>query len=93
MQQLLAAYTALLAQKHSDTLEVVEGTNIHEVPSEYLSTKKELLESGNPNQPNTIKVLLAQFEKRLHQIQLKRDAKLHAKGKGISKAGGTWTYT
>ena len=69
MRQLLAAYAALSMQKHGDTLEVVKGTKIREVPSEYLSAKKELLENGDLNQPDTIKVLLAQFEEKWRRIQ------------------------
>ena len=69
MCQLLAAYVALSAQKHGDTLKVVKGTKIREVPSKYLSAKKELLKNGNLNQTDTIKVLLAQFEEKWHRIQ------------------------
>ena len=49
MCQLLAAYAALSVQKHGNTLEVIKGIKIREVPSEYLSAKKELLENGNLN--------------------------------------------
>ena len=69
MHQLLAAYTALPVQKHGDTLEVIKGTKICEVPSKYLSAKKELLENGDLNRPDTIKVLLAQFKEKWHRIQ------------------------
>ena len=46
MHQLLASYAALSAAKHNDELEVVKGTRIKEVPTEYLTAKKELLENG-----------------------------------------------
>ena len=69
MRQLLAAYAALSAQKHGDTLEVIKGTKIREVPSEYLSAKKELLENGDLNRPDTIKVSLAQFKEKWRRIQ------------------------
>ena len=36
MRQLLAAYAALSASKHGDTLEVVKGTTVTEVSPEYL---------------------------------------------------------
>ena len=64
MRKLLAAYAALSVQKHGNTLKVVKGTKICEVPSEYLSAKKELLENGDLNRPDTIKVLLAQFKEK-----------------------------
>ena len=36
MRQLLAAYAALSASKHGNTLEVVKGTTVKEVLHEYL---------------------------------------------------------
>ena len=51
MHQLLASYAALSAAKHDDKLEVATGTRIREVPAEYLTTKKELLENGDINHP------------------------------------------
>ena len=51
MNQLLALYAALSAAKHDDKLEVVTGTRIRNVPAEYLTTKKELLENGDINRP------------------------------------------
>ena len=51
MHQLLASYAALAAAKYDHKLEVVTGTRIREVPAEYLTAKKELLENGNINRP------------------------------------------
>ena len=59
----------LPAQKHGNTLKVIKGTKIREVPSEYLSAKKELLKNSDLNRPDTIKVLLAQFEEKWRRIQ------------------------
>ena len=62
MHQLLASYVALSAAKHDDKLEVVTGTRIREVPAEYLTTKKELLENGDINHPAQIRSFLQAFE-------------------------------
>ena len=51
IHQLLASFAALSAAKHDDKLEVVTGTRIREVPAEYLTAKKELLENGDINHP------------------------------------------
>ena len=55
MHQLLASYAALSATKLNVKLEVVLGTCIREVPAEYLTTKKELLENGEINPPEQIR--------------------------------------
>ena len=51
MHQLLASYAALAAAKYDHKLEVVTGTRIREVPAEYLTAKKELLDNSNINHP------------------------------------------
>ena len=93
MRQLLAAYAALSASKHGDTLEVVKGTSVREVTPEYLQAKKELLENGDLNRPDTIKASLAAFEEKWRRLNRKRAAKLRAaKAKGLAKAASTSTY-
>ena len=54
MHQLLASYAALSAAKHDDELEVVTGTRIREVPTKYLTARKEILENGDINHPEQI---------------------------------------
>ena len=93
MRQLLAAYSALSAHKHGDTLEVIKGTNVREVSPEYLTAKKELLENGDLNNPASIKASLAAFEEKWRRLLRKRAAKLKViKGKGVLKSAGTSAY-
>ena len=93
MRQLLAAYSALSAHKHGDTLEVIKGTTVREVSPEYLTAKKELLENGDLNNPASIKASLAAFEEKWRRLLRKRAAKLKAiKGKGVLKIAGTSAY-
>ena len=68
MRQLLAAYAALSAHKHQDTVEVVQGTKVVEVAEDYLNAKKELLENGDLNRPDQIRISLAAFEEKWRRI-------------------------
>ena len=88
MCQLLATYAVLLAHKHQDTMEVVQGTKAVEVAEDYHNTKKGLLENGNLNRPEHFWALLVVFEKKSHCIQKKWAAKIKAaKSKGLLSKG------
>ena len=90
MRQLLASYAALSAAKHNDELEVVKGTRIKEVPTEYLTAKKELLENGDINRPEQIRSSLQAFEEKWRHLEKRLAAKAKAaKGKSaVSKGVG-----
>ena len=90
MRQLLASYAALAAANHKDELDVVKGTRIKEVPAEYLTAKKELLENGDINHPEQIRSSLQAFEEKWRRLEKRRAAKAKAaKGKGaVSKGVG-----
>ena len=88
MHQLLASYAALLAAKHDDELEVVTGTRIREVPAEYLTTRKELLENGDVNCPEQICSSLQAFKEKWCCLEKCRAAKAKAaKGKSVATKG------
>ena len=54
--------------------EVVTGTRIREVPAEYLTAKKELLENGDINCPEQIRSSLQAFEEKWHHLEKRRAA-------------------
>ena len=93
MHQLLASYAALSAAKHDDKLEVVTGTRIREVPAEYLTAKKELLENGDINRPEQIRSSLQAKEKWRCLGKCRAAKAKAAKGKSMATKGVGNSYT